>query len=529
MINKSIKFQFGVMGALFMVLAVALIAQMFYVYKQQIRQLLQLSQTHEVVSSFLKLEEEEQRILLAIRIQIANQGQSAVLAQIDQLDTEIVKWFSKIELWKEKMKSFAIGNGNTDLGDSVFSQKFISNKKRQANAYRRAVQCCREKKYNEAQHILNIESHFQSVIQDSISLVDQKIEMNFQDNLRQMRKIFLVLTIGCLAILVLLVVTGTGIYRSLLLSINKMDMAVKRIFSGNFSSGVKIASPIELAFLANSFNSMQNTMKLRDSKIHEDAEDIKKINEFLEQKVISCNRTIEQQEIALKRKNEEIDMTLQMMADELASRLHEVSDSKESLLNIHNRSGLPAEVINGIENITSGLKNLASMSRQLAELGSIGREAMHMQHLPMASVLRNISEHLRFHLGMAGARLLIRDDILDCTGDGSMLEQAIIKLVENAIKYRDPNRECVVKIESETDILFIRYKVIDNGIGIPSEYQDKIFQAFFRLNRNDESGEGLGLAIVHRIVALHNGKIWVESVPGRGSTFIIELPKQQTR
>ena len=280
------------MGALFMVLAVALIAQMFYVYKQQIRQLLQLSQTHEVVSSFLKLEEEEQRILLAIRIQIANQGQSAVLAQIDQLDTEIVKWFSKIELWKEKMKSFAIGNGNTDLGDSVFSQKFISNKKRQANAYRRAVQCCREKKYNEAQHILNIESHFQSVIQDSITLVDQKIEMNFQDNLRQMRKIFLVLTIGCLAILVLLVVTGTGIYRSLLLSINKMDMAVKRISSGNFSSGVKIASPIELAFLANSFNSMQNTMKLRDSKIHEDAEDIKKINEFLEQKVISCNRTI---------------------------------------------------------------------------------------------------------------------------------------------------------------------------------------------------------------------------------------------
>ncbi len=527
MIGKSIKFQFGMMGVLFAVFGVAVIVQMFYVNRQQVVQLNQISQTHRTVASFLKLEDEEQRILLNIRIHIANQGKADSAAKLDQLDAEIAKWFSRISIWMDEIKNLNVGGNESVLGNSVFSQKYLSNKKRQANAYRHVVQCCRDNKFDEAQHVLNIEAHFQSVVQDSVNLISRKIEKNLEDNLQQLRKIFLVLAIGCLAILALLIVVGTGIYRSLIGSINKMDMAIKRIAGGNFTSGVKITSPGELAFLANSFNNMQNTIKVRDSRIHEDAEDIKKINEFLEQKVISNNRTIEQQEIALKRKNEEIDMTLQMMAEELSSRLNEVSQSEDLLKKIHNRASLPEDVVSGIENVNAGLKNLSSMSRQLAELACIGREAMHVQHLPMAAVLKNICDHLRFHLGMAGAKLLIRDDIIDCQGDGSMIEQAFVKLVENALKYRAPERDCLVKIESESDILFLRYKVIDNGIGIPKEYQEKIFQAFFRINHRDEGGEGLGLAIVHRIVTLHNGRIWVESEPGKGSTFIIELPKQQ--
>jgi len=529
MIGKSIKFQFGMMGILFLIFGFAVIVQMFYVNRLQMQQLQQISQTHRTVDSFLKLEDEEHKILLNIRIHIANQGKADSAAQLDQIDSDIVKWFSRIGIWMDEIKNLNISGNDSTIGNSVFSQKYMSNKKRQANAYRHAVQCCRDNKFNEAQHILNIEGHFQSVVQDSISLINRKVENSLDSNLKQIRKIFLILAIGCLAILALLIIVGTGIYRGLLSSINKMDMAIKRIAGGNFTSGVKISSPDELAFLANSFNSMQNTIKIRDSRIHEDAEDIKKINEFLEQKVISNNRTIEQQEIALKRKNEEIDMTLQMMAEELSSRLAEVSQSEDMLKKLHNRTNLPEDVVEGLGNVNAGLKNLSSMSRQLAELACIGREAMHIQHLPMGAVLKNICDHLRFHLGMAGAKLLIRDDILDCQGDGTMIEQAFVKLVENALKYRSPERECQVKIESESDILFIRYRVIDNGIGIPKEYQEKIFQAFFRLNHREEGGEGLGLAIVHRIVTLHNGRVWVESEPGKGSTFIIELPKQHTR
>ena len=273
---------------------------------------------------------------------------------------------------------------------------------------------------------------------------------------------------------------------------------------------------------------MQNTIKLRDGKIHEDAEDIKKINEFLEQKVISCNRTIEQQDLALKRKNEEIETTLLMMTEELQTRLGDASEVNQNLENpLGSEPQQQEQLLDHLRKINRSMKRLMSMSQQLNQLSAIGRDAMHVQHLPIAAVLRNISEHLKFHLGMAGAKLVVSDNLVDCQGDGNMIEQAFIKLIENALHFRSPDRDPVIEIDSEMDILFVRYRVSDNGMGIPKEACDKIFQAFYKVNANDNEGEGLGLAIVGRIVALHNGRVWVESTLGQGSTFVIELPKQQ--
>ena len=531
MIGKSIKFQFGVLGFLFVIFGITVILQMFYVNRRQILQYHQVSETHKVISSFLKQEQDEQQILLDIRILIANRDTDTAARRFEAINKDISDWYSQIAIWLDKNHRPDFVD-NTVLGDnSAFSIKYQETKKRQEEAYRRALACCRDGKFDDAQHVLNIEAQFHPAVHDTIAMITRSEEDTLQGNLRQICKIFLILSVGCLSILALMIVVGTGIYRSLLGGICQMDMALKRISGGDFSTNVKIASPGELAFLSNSFNNMQNTIKIRDQKIHEDSEDIKKINEFLEQKVVSINRTVEQLEMAIRRKNEEIDMTLEMMSGELASRLSLVAAAEEILKNIHDRASLPENVVKGLDKVDTGLHHLFSMSHQLAELACIGRESMHIQHLPMAAVLKNISEHLRFELGMAGAKLQLSEDILDCQGDGAMLEQALIKLVQNAFRYRSPNRDCLVRIESESDILFVRYKVIDNGIGIPPEYHEKIFQAFFRINPRDgnAAGEGLGLAIVHRIVTLHNGRIWVESEPGKGSTFIIELPKQQGR
>ena len=67
------------------------------------------------------------------------------------------------------------------------------------------------------------------------------------------------------------------------------------------------------------------------------------------------------------------------------------------------------------------------------------------------------------------------------------------------------------------------YCVEDNGVGIEKEHQKKIFEIFHRLNPGDTQGEGLGLTIVNKIVTRHNGSIWVESEPGKGSRFFISL------
>jgi two-component system phosphate regulon sensor histidine kinase PhoR len=107
----------------------------------------------------------------------------------------------------------------------------------------------------------------------------------------------------------------------------------------------------------------------------------------------------------------------------------------------------------------------------------------------------------------------------------TLLEQAIVNLVDNAIKYSEP--ESVVRVEAMKSGKEVIIKVEDHGCGIPKEHLDRIFERFYRVDKarsRKVGGTGLGLAIVRHIVSAHHGKISVESSPGRGSTFFIHLP-----
>ncbi len=105
------------------------------------------------------------------------------------------------------------------------------------------------------------------------------------------------------------------------------------------------------------------------------------------------------------------------------------------------------------------------------------------------------------------------------------LQQLFQNLIGNAIKYRSPDRPPAVHVTAERQNGHWIFAIRDNGIGIDSEYKEKIFGLFKRLHRSDEySGTGIGLAICRRIVDQYNGRIWVESEPGQGSIFRFTLP-----
>jgi PAS domain S-box-containing protein len=108
---------------------------------------------------------------------------------------------------------------------------------------------------------------------------------------------------------------------------------------------------------------------------------------------------------------------------------------------------------------------------------------------------------------------------------GAHLQQLFQNLIGNAIKYRSPNRPPVVLVTAERQDLQWTFAVSDNGIGIDSAYKENIFGLFKRLHTGDEyAGTGIGLAICRRIVDRYHGRIWVESEPGKGSTFRFSLP-----
>jgi PAS domain S-box-containing protein len=112
-------------------------------------------------------------------------------------------------------------------------------------------------------------------------------------------------------------------------------------------------------------------------------------------------------------------------------------------------------------------------------------------------------------------------------GDPTALEQIFANLIGNAVNYLDPARPGEIKVGClpiEYNATSSTYYVRDNGLGIPAAYHAKVFQALKRLHPKVAQGEGIGLALVKRMVERHGGSIWFESTEGAGSTFYVSLP-----
>jgi two-component system phosphate regulon sensor histidine kinase PhoR len=114
--------------------------------------------------------------------------------------------------------------------------------------------------------------------------------------------------------------------------------------------------------------------------------------------------------------------------------------------------------------------------------------------------------------------------------DARAVEQILQNLLDNALKYSDPEREIELRVSADDD--FVRVDVADQGIGIPEADRARIFERFYRVDRarsRDQGGTGLGLSIVKHLVQASGGDVWVESSPGAGSTFAFTLPSNFTR
>ena len=114
--------------------------------------------------------------------------------------------------------------------------------------------------------------------------------------------------------------------------------------------------------------------------------------------------------------------------------------------------------------------------------------------------------------------------------DTRRVQRVLYNLVQNALRHTPSDG--TIRIEAQDFGPDVHVVVSDTGEGIPAEDLPRIFEQFYRGDRarsRDESGSGLGLSIAERIVAAHGGRIWVESVVGRGSTFTFTLPKRAHR
>ena len=160
----------------------------------------------------------------------------------------------------------------------------------------------------------------------------------------------------------------------------------------------------------------------------------------------------------------------------------------------------------------------------LLHVSRVGTIDINITALDINQIIKNVCDSMEFEFKAKDVEVSI-DDLPDCLGDAEMINQLFSNLVGNSLKYLDPDRKGIIHITGTAEDSHCIYCVSDNGIGIVSEHQPKVFELFHRLNPKDSvGGEGLGLTIVTRILDRLNGHIRVESEPGKGSMFFVSLP-----
>jgi PAS domain S-box-containing protein len=169
-----------------------------------------------------------------------------------------------------------------------------------------------------------------------------------------------------------------------------------------------------------------------------------------------------------------------------------------------------------------GARHMKELINDLLEYSRVGSRAEPLQPVDLEEVFRRALAHLAPSIEELGARVT-RDPLPTALADDSQLEQVFLNLLSNALKFRGPAAPRIHVSARRLDGTW-RFSVADNGIGIEAQFFERIFVLFQRLHtREHYPGTGIGLAICKKIVERHGGRIWVESEPGKGTTFHFTL------
>ncbi|WP_305880286.1 GAF domain-containing protein [Deinococcus sp. QL22] len=174
--------------------------------------------------------------------------------------------------------------------------------------------------------------------------------------------------------------------------------------------------------------------------------------------------------------------------------------------------------------MSEGTERMARLLQDLLAFSRVAHGNAALEPVNTGGILVQVRQDLDAQLGRTGAQLEL-GELPDVRGDASQLRQLFQNLIGNALKFSHPERPPVVRVQAQRDGALVRFSVQDNGVGIAPEYFERIFTIFQRLHTREQyEGSGIGLSIVRKIVERHGGRIWLESTPAMGTTFVFTLP-----
>ncbi|GGJ82957.1 hypothetical protein GCM10010123_10750 [Pilimelia anulata] len=224
----------------------------------------------------------------------------------------------------------------------------------------------------------------------------------------------------------------------------------------------------------------------------------------------------------LRRSNTELEQFAGVVSHDLVAPLGVVSGYLELIADVH-EADLDEQSTAWIEKALSATMRMRRLIEALLSYARAGNAPYRPQPTDLAEILEQVQLDLRTAIADSGTELTIAP-LPTVDGDPTLLRQLLQNLVGNAIKYRDPARPCRVAIAAVPDGDRYTVTVADNGIGIPPEHRDRIFDMFARVDGTAAHGHGIGLSTCERIVDRHGGRIRVADRPGPGTTITFTLP-----
>jgi len=272
----------------------------------------------------------------------------------------------------------------------------------------------------------------------------------------------------------------------------------------------------------------ENGVSHRAVGLHVDITERKKT----EEEILKLNRDLElrihQRTAQLEEANKELEDFVYSVSHDLRAPLRSISGFAQ-IIDRRHKGSLNEEGQHYFDNIIKASRQMGELIDDLLKFSRLGRKSIKPENVSLENVFETAIKTLSDQIKKTGGRVNLPKRIPDIQSDVTLATHIFINLLENALKYHQPDRPPIIDIGIEVENRYVVISVADNGIGIAPEHHEKIFNIFQRLHSQAEyPGTGIGLAAVKKAAQIMGGQVWVESEPGNGSVFKIKVVKAPT-